>query len=171
MSAPPSLIEPRRRNARSCPQPVSECLGIYDRADGRNPSLNQAILSNEHCAGEHGMVCTVRTGGQNAGAGMMRSLRFCLLLPAILLAPAALAADADNGKRLAQARCVPCHAIEPDQHRQVADAPPFEVIARKFGLNPEMLAFSLLDPHPRMNLTLTRREAQDIAAYISTLAK
>ena len=41
----------------------------------------------------------------------------------------------------------------------------------KFGLNPEMLAFSLLDPHPRMNLTLTRREAQDIAAYISTLAK
>jgi mono/diheme cytochrome c family protein len=117
------------------------------------------------------MVCTVRTGGQNAGAGMMRSLRFCLLLPAILLAPAALAADVDNGKRLAQARCVPCHAIEPDQLRQVADAPPFEVIARKFGLNPEMLAFSLLDPHPRMNLTLTRREAQDIAAYISTLAK
>jgi mono/diheme cytochrome c family protein len=117
------------------------------------------------------MVCTVRTGGQNAGAGMMRSLRFWLLLPAILLAPAALAADVDNGKRLAQARCVPCHAIEPDQLRQVADAPPFEVIARKFGLNPEMLAFSLLDPHPRMNLTLTRREAQDIAAYISTLAK
>ena len=101
----------------------------------------------------------------------MRSLQFCLLLPAILLAPATLAADADNGKRLAQARCVPCHAIEPDQHMQVADAPPFEVIARKFGLNPEMLAFSLLDPHPRMNLTLTRREAQDIAAYISTLAK
>jgi mono/diheme cytochrome c family protein len=103
--------------------------------------------------------------------GMTQSLRCCLLLPAILLAPAALAADADNGKRLAQARCVPCHAIEPDQRGQVADAPPFEVIARKFGLNPEMLAFSLLDPHPRMNLTLTRRETQDIAAYISTLAK
>jgi mono/diheme cytochrome c family protein len=102
---------------------------------------------------------------------MMRSLRFCLLLPTILLAPAALAADVDNGKRLAQARCVPCHAIEPDQLRQVADAPPFEVIARKFGLNPEMLAFSLLDLHPRMNLTLTRRETQDIAAYIGTLAK
>jgi len=102
---------------------------------------------------------------------MMGSLRFCLLLPAILLVPVASAADAQNGKRLAQARCVPCHAIEPDQRRQVADAPPFEVIARKFGPNPEMLAFSLLDPHPRMNLTLTRREAQDIAAYIGTLAK
>jgi mono/diheme cytochrome c family protein len=102
---------------------------------------------------------------------MMRSIRFCLLLPAMLLASTALAADADAGKRLAQVRCVPCHAIEPDQRRQVADAPPFEVIARKFNLNPELLAFSLLDPHPRMNLTLTRRETQDIAAYITTLAK
>ena len=102
---------------------------------------------------------------------MMRSLHLCLLLSAILLVPAALAADADAGKRLAQARCVPCHAIDSDQHRQVADAPPFEVIARKFNLNPELLAFSLLDPHPRMNLTLTRRETQDIAAYITTLAK
>jgi hypothetical protein len=53
----------------------------------------------------------------------------------------------------------------------VADAPPFETIARKFALNPDMLAFSLLDPHPRMNVALTRREAQDIAAYINTLAK
>jgi mono/diheme cytochrome c family protein len=103
------------------------------------------------------------------GVERMRLLRFCLQLPGILLVSAALAADADNGKRLAQARCVPCHAIEPDQRRQVADAPSFEVIAGKF--NPEMLAFSLLDPHPRMNLTLTRREAQDIAAYVSTLAK
>jgi mono/diheme cytochrome c family protein len=101
----------------------------------------------------------------------LRSLRFCMLFSALLLIPAALAADADNGRRLAQARCVPCHAIGPDQPRDVADAPPFETIARKFALNPDMLAFSLLDPHPRMNLPLTRREAQDIAAYINTLAK
>jgi hypothetical protein len=46
---------------------------------------------------------------------------------------------------------------------------PFEVIARKFATSPEILAFSLLDPHPRMNVILTRREAQDIAAYINTL--
>ena len=105
------------------------------------------------------------------GVERMRLLRFCLQLPGILLVSAALAADADNGKRLAQARCVPYHAIEPDQRRQVADAPPFEVIARKFRDNPETLAFALLDPHPRMNVTLTRREAQDIAAYISMLAK
>ena len=101
----------------------------------------------------------------------MRSLCCCLLLPAILFASAALAADDDHGRRLAQARCVPCHAVTPERSREVADAPPFETIARKFALNPDMLAFSLLDPHPRMNVALTRREAQDIAAYINTLAK
>ena len=53
----------------------------------------------------------------------------------------------------------------------VPDAPPFDVIARKFATTPETLAFSLLDPHPRMNVTLTRREAQDIAACINTLVK
>ena len=34
-----------------------------------------------------------------------------------------------------------------------------------------MLAYSILEPHPRMNMTLTRGEADDIAAYIATLAK
>ncbi len=66
---------------------------------------------------------------------------------------------------------MPCHAVAPDRPREVADAPPFETIARKFARNPDILAFSLLDPHPRMNSPLTRREAQDIAAYINTLAK
>jgi hypothetical protein len=32
-------------------------------------------------------------------------------------------------------------------------------------------AFAILAPHPRMNVTLSRRDAQDIAAYIATLAK
>ena len=88
-----------------------------------------------------------------------------------LLSTIAFAADADAGKRLAQVRCASCHSIEAGQHRQIADAPPFELIARKFGDNPDILAFALLDPHPRMNVTLTRRETQDIATYISTLAK
>jgi cytochrome c len=34
-----------------------------------------------------------------------------------------------------------------------------------------MLAFAILDPHPRMNVALSRREAEDIAAYINTLAR
>jgi mono/diheme cytochrome c family protein len=98
-------------------------------------------------------------------------LCFGLMLPPILAAAAALAADADNGKRLAEMRCIPCHVVSPNQRRDVADAPPFEIIAGKFASSPETLAFSMLDPHPRMNVPLTRREAQDIAAYINTLAK
>jgi mono/diheme cytochrome c family protein len=101
----------------------------------------------------------------------LRLFRLCLLLTALFVAPAAIAADADNGKRLAEARCVPCHAVAPTTRREVADAPPFEAIARKFAPQPEMLAFSLLNPHPRMNVALTRREVEDIAAYINTLAR
>jgi hypothetical protein len=82
-----------------------------------------------------------------------------------------LAADAEIGKRLAQTRCVPCHAVVPDQRREVADAPPFDVIATKLRLGPDVLAFHLLHPHPRMNTPLTQDEAEHIAAYISTLAR
>jgi len=95
--------------------------------------------------------------------------RLCLLLQ-IFVAPA-VAADADHGRRLAEARCVTCHAVAPSPRREVAAAPPFDVIARKFEVQPETLAFAILDPHPRMNVVLTRREAQDIAAYINTLAR
>ena len=101
----------------------------------------------------------------------MHLLRFCSLLPAMLAASGALAADADNGKRLAETRCATCHIVAPSERRVVTDAPPFEAIARKYASNPDTLAFSVMDPHPRMNVTLTRREAQDVAAYINTLAK
>jgi mono/diheme cytochrome c family protein len=99
-----------------------------------------------------------------------KATRSLLLLSAIFTATAAFAADADNGRRLATARCVSCHG-HPGQSHDVAQATPFEVIARKFTPTPQALAFWILDPHPRMNLTLTRREAEDIAAYINTLAK
>jgi len=98
-------------------------------------------------------------------------LRSCSLLSAVLAASGALAADAATGKRLAEMRCVACHIVAPSERRVVTDAPPFEAIARKYASNPDTLAFSIMDPHPRMNVTLTRREAQDVAAYINTLAK
>jgi hypothetical protein len=101
----------------------------------------------------------------------LRALRLWLWSLTIFVASAALAADADNGKRLAEMRCVPCHAVAPTPGRVVADVPPFETIAKKFASQPEMLAFAILDPHPRMNVPLSRREVEDIAAYINTLAK
>jgi len=101
----------------------------------------------------------------------LQLVRRCSLLPAILAASSALAADAENGKRIAEMRCIACHVVAPTQRRDITQAPPFEAIARKFASNPEALAFAMLDPHPRMNVALTRREAQDIATYINTLAK
>jgi mono/diheme cytochrome c family protein len=94
----------------------------------------------------------------------------CLTIP-ITLAATAHAADVDNGRRLVEARCVSCHAIGVRERRQLSEAPPFPSIASKFASNSELLAYALLDPHPRMNEALTRREAQDIAAYIATLAR
>jgi len=60
-------------------------------------------------------------------------VRCYLILAATLAAPAALAADSDNGKRVAETRCVTCHIVAPSQRRDVTDAPPFELIARKFA--------------------------------------
>jgi mono/diheme cytochrome c family protein len=101
----------------------------------------------------------------------LQLFRLCCLFPLVFVAPATLAADADNGKRVAEMRCVPCHVVVAKPRREVADAPPFETIAGKFAAAPEMLAFSMLHPHPRMNLALTRREVEDISAYINTLAR
>jgi mono/diheme cytochrome c family protein len=93
------------------------------------------------------------------------------LAAVIFAAQSTLAADADNGKRLAQQHCSPCHIVEPNQPQEIADSPPFETIAQKYGNAPEGIAFAILAPHPRMNMTVSRRDAEDIAAYIATLTK
>jgi mono/diheme cytochrome c family protein len=94
-----------------------------------------------------------------------------VLLLAALTSHTVIAADAESGKRLAQQHCSPCHIVEPGTRREVANSPPFETIARKFGNAPEAIAFAILSPHPRVNLTPSRRDAQDIAAYIATLGQ
>ena len=102
----------------------------------------------------------------------MKLLTPCLALAVTLAASGALAADADNGKRLAERWCAACHVVTPDQRSANADAPPFATIARVAGFNVERLSYFLLDPHPKMpNMALTRNEASDIAAYIATLGK
>jgi mono/diheme cytochrome c family protein len=101
----------------------------------------------------------------------MRLLCRCLALPAALWASATVAADAEIGRRIAEARCVPCHAVAPGLRPGTSQAPPFDAIARKLAQNPETLAFALRDPHPRMNVTLTRTEMEDVAAYINSLVK
>ena len=101
----------------------------------------------------------------------MKLTYYVMLFAATFGAPSAFAADADNGKRLAQQHCSPCHMVEPGSRRELANSPPFETIAQKFANAPDLIAFAILSPHPRMNLTPSRRDARDIAAYIATLAK
>jgi hypothetical protein len=84
----------------------------------------------------------------------------------------ALAADPYNGERLARRWCEPCHVVASDQREVTGEAPPFASIARRPGFDPARLALFLLDPHPKMpDMSLTRFEAGDLAAYIATLGK
>jgi hypothetical protein len=45
------------------------------------------------------------------------------------------------------------------------------LIGRKNGFDAAALAFALLEPHPKMNFSPSQRDAADVAAYISTLAR
>jgi cytochrome c2 len=98
-------------------------------------------------------------------------LAACVLLASQFGEQGAAAADAKNGKRIAQMRCAPCHIVMPNQRNEIGDSPPFEDIGRLNGFNAEMLAYLILTPHPRMNLTFTREEVEDLAAYISALRR
>jgi mono/diheme cytochrome c family protein len=80
------------------------------------------------------------------------------------------AADADNGKALANRWCSSCHIVAYDQKLANDQAPPFASLAKTPGFDANKLAFFLLSPHPNMpSLSLSRADAADIADYIATL--
>ena len=75
--------------------------------------------------------------------------------------------DLNKGATLAQRWCASCHVISSTQSRGSDAVPSFPSIAQREGFSAEKLAFFLLVPHPMMpNMSLTRDEARDIAAYI-----
>ena len=83
----------------------------------------------------------------------------------------ALASDLKNGEQLARRWCVTCHLVAPDQAQASADVPSFSSIAERPGFKSKTIATFLLDPHPKMpSFTLSRKEADDIAEYIASLA-
>jgi mono/diheme cytochrome c family protein len=82
------------------------------------------------------------------------------------------AADTSHGEQLARRWCASCHVVAADQRQATQEAPPFAVIARTPGLDVNRLAFFLLSPHPKMpDMSLTRSEAGDLAAYIGSFAR
>jgi mono/diheme cytochrome c family protein len=95
----------------------------------------------------------------------------CCLAVAMIAQPV-LAADPRNGEQLARRWCEPCHVVAADQREVTAEAPPFASIATRPGFDAGRIATFLLDPHPKMpDMSLTRIEAADLAAYIATLAR
>ena len=88
------------------------------------------------------------------------------------LAMPAQAADAYDGKTLAERWCASCHVVSADQKRGDTQAPPFSEIAKKPGLSAESIALFLLRPHPPMpDMNLSRYEAAALAVYIKSQGK
>jgi mono/diheme cytochrome c family protein len=102
--------------------------------------------------------------------GFLMGFRILAVAAAAASGSAVLAADADHGHDIAKRWCASCHLVDAGQKQASTDAPPFDAIAHKSDFTPEKVAFFLLDPHPKMpNFPLTRIEAADLAAYISSL--
>jgi mono/diheme cytochrome c family protein len=105
-------------------------------------------------------------------AGLRHILAVIVVATGLGHLPAAMAADANHGGDLAKRWCTSCHLVDSKQTQANADVPSFAAIASKSDFTPEKVAFFLLDPHPKMpNFQLSRTEAADIAAYISSLRK
>jgi mono/diheme cytochrome c family protein len=91
---------------------------------------------------------------------------------ALLSASPAIAANSQQGEVLAKRWCVACHLVSKDQTQGNTQAPPFSAIANRPGFEAAHLALFLLEPHPKMpNMSLSRAEAADLAAYIATQGK
>jgi mono/diheme cytochrome c family protein len=90
----------------------------------------------------------------------------------ILLFPVSsiAAGQAALGREIAVKWCSSCHLVEDTQNTSSADLPTFGFIANKYRGAIEVLGAFLADPHPPMpNLSLTRREIQDLMAYIGSI--
>jgi len=102
---------------------------------------------------------------------MLRSLiRASTFLATTVAATTAFAADAQNGLRIAQRWCASFHVITAEQRTATDQAPPFRTIARIPNFDASKIALFLIDPHPKMpDMSLTRDDAADLAAYIASL--
>jgi mono/diheme cytochrome c family protein len=99
-------------------------------------------------------------------AGLMSLTLFAVL------ANAASAADVQQGEILAKRWCASCHVVASDQQSGNTQAPPFSEIGKRGGLDAAKVALFLLLPHPKMpDMSLSRNEAADLAAYIESQAK
>lgn len=100
---------------------------------------------------------------------MRRLVIAALLVCGGTVAPALAAGDADAGHQLAQQWCTGCHIV--DSASQGPDtAPPFPAVARRTPGDHGWVRAWLGAPHPPMpNFNLSRRQIDDIVAYLDSL--
>ena len=93
----------------------------------------------------------------------------CYIVAVSFTSAASLAADAEDGKILANRWCSSCHVVGHEQKLATDQAPPFASIAKIPSFDTSKLALLLLRPHPNMpKLELSRAEIADLADYIAT---
>ncbi len=93
------------------------------------------------------------------------------LTGALLFGVPALAADPEDGYRLAKQWCTSCHIIGPGEPGSDA-ARPFVSIAQDPGFTADGIRAWLADPHPPMpNFNLSRTEVEQIVAYLRSLRR
>ncbi len=110
-------------------------------------------------------------GRLSAGGSHVRPSIYALGLAGVLAATAAQAGDVEIGRQIAQSRCAVCHVVGEWRGDVFADAPPFQVIARKFPADGAGLIVALRGPHEKMNFRPSYGEADDIVAYIRSLSR
>lgn len=99
------------------------------------------------------------------------------LLILLAAASAARAADAENGRRIADRWCASCHVVSGSGTSNSAprgtDAvPTLASIARDPNRGPNWLRQWLTSPHPPMpDLNLSRTEIDDVVAYLQGLSR
>lgn len=97
-------------------------------------------------------------------------MRLALML-SLTAAPALAQPDPiEEGRALAEAWCVECHVVAPEQGTAADAGPAFATIAGDPLRTDAGLAAWLADPHPIMpNLKLSRSEIEALIAYIRSL--
>ena len=109
---------------------------------------------------------------QMSGASRRYPLPTAVAALALLVCgTSAFAADAERGRQFARRVCSVCHIVAAGQRQGVPPAPPFSSIARSAQFRTKG-AQLLWEKHGTMpNFALTADEADDVSAYIRSLAK
>ncbi|MFG1288692.1 c-type cytochrome [Xanthobacter versatilis] len=107
-----------------------------------------------------------------SAARLLPAAAFAVLLVSGPVA-AAGAGDPEAGRVLATSLCATCHVVGAQPQSAASDAPSFFAIAARVGgVSADWLVLRLANPHPQMpQVSLTRADTADLAAYIANLRK